>query len=696
MLLSAATIVLFHCAGPDVKLEFDAGNPSLHYAAGKIRQAVKEQERHSDSDYALQLSIAPELGKEAFQIENKDRIITIKGGDAAGLVYGAFSVVEDIRNGLSLAEIQNRRERPHFRFRAIKFNLPWDSYRKSEALSLHTETVRSLEFWEKFLDMMAENRFNAITLWNLHPFNFMVRPKNFPEACEFGDEELAEWQNFFKGLFRMAKERGLDTYIVNWNIFVPPGVAKKYQVALDNLDHHHFGKGDTSAVVKQYHREVIRQVFEEYPDLDGLGFSLGEMMGGMTPEEREQWALEVIIPTLQEVDRPVKLIHRVPFSADVGSGGSTSSETERMTRKALDSITGMEGPIWVEVKFNWSHAHSTPALVKTHGGVIHDTYWNPPPANYKITWMARNEDFFCLRWGQPDFIRQHIAQNTHDYVGGYFVGSECYIPAKDYFTKSDKHPDWTYAFERQWLFYKEWGRLLYNPETPDDVFRKEFVRRYGKAGDRLFKAASLASKMPLRLASYQDLTWGFTLYSEGFMAKWGQERTRFIDVNRLISNPPLDPNMISIPQFVRETLAGQQFDESVTTPLQLADELEKDGLQALELVSDLRADNNSALLYELADVRTWANLSLYFAEKLRGAVSLQLYRMHRKADQQEEAVRHLQKAVEYWDRVIGITEPIYKEMPLVHLNGSDDLYFHWKKLRPDVLRDVEIARGSVD
>ena len=68
-----------------------------------------------------------------------------------------------------------------------------------------------------------------------------------------------------------------------------------------------------------------------------------------------------------------------------------------------------------------------------------------------------------------------------DYVGGYFVGSETYIPALDYFTAKDP-VGWKYAFERQWLFYKLWGRLLYDPATPDSVFEAEFTRRYGAQG----------------------------------------------------------------------------------------------------------------------------------------------------------------------------------------------------------------------
>jgi len=59
--------------------------------------------------------------------------------------------------------------------------------------------------------------------------------------------------------------------------------------------------------------------------------------------------------------------------------------------------------------------------------------------------------------------------------------------------------DWRYAFERQWLFYKLWGRLTYDPSTPDAVFVEEFRRRYGHSVDNLLQAFELASLTPLPL-----------------------------------------------------------------------------------------------------------------------------------------------------------------------------------------------------
>jgi hypothetical protein len=401
-----------------------------------------------------------------------------------------------------------------------------------------------------------------------------------------------------------------------------------------------------------------------------------------------------------EADRPVKLIHRVPFSSNTSSAGSTSKDVEVVTREAMERLEDrFAGPIWVEMKFNWSHAHSTPKLVKVHGGELGDTYFNPPPKNYKITWQARNEDFFALRWGVPSFIRQHIALNgAADYVGGYFVGSETYIPALDYFSAVRKPLDWTWAFERQWLFYKLWGHLLYNPQTPDTVFRDEFIRRYGLEAAPLLQALSLASSTQLRLASLYDSTWDFTLYSEGFLTLQDGV-TRYISVDHLISQPTMDPDYVSVSEFVDSTLEGCGFVAGKVTPLILADMLEHDNREALRMVEAINIEQNASLMYEVADVKTWAYLGLHLAEKLRGAVALQTYRQAGGDPNKESAIAHLKQALAYWDEVVRITRPIYRDMPLTHYNhnsfeANDDNLFHWALIREEVARDVEIARQS--
>ena len=708
-------ICLFLCCIGDIHLVFsqsvyllyDKSVPQAEYASGVLKKALLEQEysvidERTGYDYLISIGInAVNLNSEAYSIIPEGKIITIYGGDNRGMIYGSLSIAESLRNGITLQNIEKSSEKPHYALRAIKHNTPWYTYRPSSALDQHYETVRDVKYWEAFLNMMAENRFNSLSLWNLHPFVYMIKPKNFPEASPFSDEEMEEWQNLHREIFRMADERAIDTYIIPFNIFVSPEFSQAHNVAQKNIYPNYYVPGDTSEIVKRYTRESITQIFQEYPTLTGIGLTLGEGMAEMTPQQREDWIYETYIEGMRQVGRDLKLVHRIPFSSTTESLGKTSVELEQLTRKAIEreaKLDFIKGPIWADLKYNWSHAHSTPELVKVHGGEMFDTFYNPGPEGYKVTYTARNEDFFALRWGVPDFIREHIALNSQSYVGGYFIGSETYIPSKDYFTAIDAPVDWNYAFERQWLFYKLWGRLLYNPETTDDIFQAEFNQRYGSQGNNLLQAYALASSTQLRLASFYDSRWDHTLYGEGFMALIGNT-TQYIPVDRLINHPTLDPDYISLKGFVEKEASGGGFGKDKVTPPILIDMLERDCQKALGLVEEIDTEDNASLMYEVADIKTWSYLGLHLAEKLKGAIALQTYRIKGGEENKQNAVDHLEKALDYWDEVIGITRPIYKDMPLTHYNGSshdrnDDNLFHWALIRSEVAQDIEIAKDA--
>src|SRR5262245_42689683 len=405
-LLAASWLAAVTAHAQDVEILHDQTVPQAAYAARKLGESLAERGYRVGNgkladEYVVKLAVnAARPGHESFRIRRQGKAITIEGGDNRGLIYGALALAEMVRNGARLDQVKDTEQKPRLAFRAIKYNLPWETYRPSSALDQHYATARDLGYWEAFLDMMVENRFNTITLWNMHPYTFMVRPKNFPEASPWSEKELAEWQHLYRGIFRMAKERALDTYIVHWNIFVSRKFAEAHGVAKQNFYPHYYVPGDTSEIVRRYMRECVKQVLQEYPDLDGIGVSHGEGMAGMTPLERQEWIDDVIIAGMLDAGRPVKLIHRVPFSSGTSSEPGVSRNVEEVTRAAMDRLGNrFAGPIWVEMKFNWSHAHSTPKLVKVHGGPLGDTYFAPKPTNYKVAWMARNEDFFALRWG---------------------------------------------------------------------------------------------------------------------------------------------------------------------------------------------------------------------------------------------------------------------------------------------------------
>lgn len=626
------------------------------------------------------------LKPEAFSIKTNNETITITGGNATGLMYGLLDVKEQLETGSTT--ISDKEESPNLEFRALKFNLPWEAYRSSKTIRDHTETCKDTLFWKDFLDMMAENRFNKLTLWSLHPFSKMVKTDKYPEAVDFSDKELAEWQKLWNTLFKMAKDRGIETYMVNWNIFVPKSFAEHYNVAnLSKNEEKHIGEADTSEVIKDYMRECVRETIDTYPDLTGLGITLGEGMGGMTADEREEWILETVIEGARQAKRKIKFIHRVPLSAGKSSGGSTDASVERLTRQTLDTLTCFDGPINIELKFNWSHGHSSPKLVKVHGGELTDTYWNPLPKNYYLAWMIRNEDFFILRWGQTDFIRQHIAENVHPYVNGYYVGSETYIPAKDYIT-SLEGASATYAFERQWMFYKAWGHLLYNPRTPDSYFVNAFEKRFPKNGRALFNAQSKTSKVPLIIASYWNAKWDFTLYSEGMLGfNDGPPSVKLLSLETLVNREPMDPGYIGVKEYIN---SGKKQVAGKTTPLQLADSLFNFCNKALKEVENVNPKANVDLLYEKSDIQAWAYLGLYFSDKLKAAVSYQQYINTKDIKFHQEAIEWLESATENWSKLVEVTKPVYNPVPIEHKGYRvDSNLFHWSIVQEEVEAELE-------
>ena len=633
------------------------------------------------------------ITSEGFEILKGKEKWYVVGGDEKGLMYGILDLRDQIVMSKDILKIQGKTENPRFHFRAIKFNLPWSSYRQGESLQLHMETVKDTMFWEGFLDMMADNRFNALTLWNLHPFTFMIQPEKFPEATQFTGQEFADWQKFWRTLFRMAKERGIETYILNWNIITSPGMTEAHNVANygDDLEWHYgFTPADTSQIIVDYMRESITQVINEYPNLTGLGVSMGERMK-MPIDDAMLWVKKTFVEGMRNADRRVKFIHRAPFSID-----------PEVARKYIESYTDFPDPIIMEFKFNWSHGHSTPNLSITHGGSISDQYWNPKPSNYQMAWTMRNEDFIMLNWGNTDFIREHIVKNGDDFVAGYFIGSETYIPAKEYRMKASVDYYWKYAYEKQWEFYQMWGRLLYDPQLEDSFFIKQFELRYGQeVGGKMFEALRLGSRMPLALASFYKGTWDFTLYCEGFLnggqlyRNYKESSKAFINIDEIINHPTLDARYLSIAQFTDRKLEKIPIKNEEITPLQLADEMEQNGQTILQLCNEInqvasKEKNNFEI--ERNDIEAWAHLSLYFAEKLRGGVYLDEAVKTKNKDLQRESILHLERAASHWQHLIDVTSRQYHEVSLLHIKTTK---FSWKFFYPQVLKDIEIAKEKL-
>src|SRR6185437_9760475 len=71
---------------------------------------------------------------------------------------------------------------------------------------------------------------------------------------------------------------------------------------------------------------------------------------------------------------------------------------------------------------------------------------------------------------------------------------------RDFLNARYRYFDW--EFERYWAFYRVWGRLMYDPNTPSDVWEREYVNRFGPAAaPHVMKAVELASAVLPRVVA---------------------------------------------------------------------------------------------------------------------------------------------------------------------------------------------------
>ena len=645
---------------------------SLDDGEQKIKQITLQKADHIPSDESYQLTFA-------------DENLIISADNSKGALYGLLDTYDHLQlnEGLPMAETIKS---PTLEVRAIKFNLPWSAYRESASMSIHEQTCRDPQFWEAFLDMMLSNRFNTLLLYNKHPFPFMIKLEEYPEACPYSEQEMEEWKSFWQELLRMAKERAIDVFIVNWNIIVSPTFAQTHKINEYN---------DTSQLTIDYTRKSVTALINEYPDLAGIGVTLADWMNGMSPAEKEDWIEKTFVDGMKEANRPVKFLHRAVLS------GSSDEMRKLLDRSSLIDST------YVEVKFNWSHGHSTPKLLITHAseaGDVNTGFWDPAPGNYDIQWMIRNEDFFILRWGDPGFIRKHIALNKKSFVNGYHLGSEGYIPALNYFDKKSDAPQ--YAFERQWLFYMLWGRLLYDHETSDSTFAELINKELNTDhGHQILKAYEYASKMPLMLASFFKSTWDYTLYSEGFMApviraEYGldDQQSPFISLEELMDHQTLDTSYLSVSEFTQLKINNTEPGTGQLSPPMLAQQLMiyADSAEIFINLIEGEEDNNPHIRDELIDATMWNYLMRYFSHKLSAASSLSYYRKVQDPSYKNDAIEHLNQCLSIWKDLSKLGEANYHEVPYwesrVFNKDSSINDFSWQKYLPEVERDLEVAK----
>jgi len=172
-------ILVFSCSKKgNVEFQYDRAMTQVGFAVSEIEKAHENLPEMISIVVSFKLDTA--LTEQSYQIKSAGKSIQVSGGDETGLMYGGIQLAEMIAIQKAIPELpETVEEKPFIKERGLKFNIPLDirtpSYQDAgDAAQNNILEMWNMDFWKSYLDMMARNRYNVLTMWNPHPFPSML------------------------------------------------------------------------------------------------------------------------------------------------------------------------------------------------------------------------------------------------------------------------------------------------------------------------------------------------------------------------------------------------------------------------------------------------------------------------------------------------------------------------------------------
>lgn len=658
-------------------------HPMLRFADAEVAAAARAANT-SVPKLSFELDIS--LGEQAYRIELVDTdTLLVTGGDTMGAMYGGLDVAEALHLGPAAMGrvLEPRVRRPLVLRRGIKFNIPLDLRTPSygdggTAARENIPEVWTREFWRSYLDELARYRYNVLTLWSMHPFPSLVKVPEYPDVAlddvwrskePLGpvpfdltgrdaipsrfranhevirkitiDQKIAFWRE----VMQMAADRGVEIYIVTWNVFTY-GVQGKHGIDDDM----------SNPATVSYMRASVRELVRTYPLLKGIGITAGENMPTTPGVTKEQWLWstygEGVRDALKsEPKRDFRLIHRF---------WQTSGDE---IRRNWVRYPGWPSKFGFSFKYSWAHMYSDvkPPFVAEVMPLLKELGMK--------TWLTvRNDDVFSLRWGDPEYVRQYVLNMpASDKLEGFYMGPDGFTWGRDFLDRETANQDLGAArplvMDKHWYSFMLWGRLSYDPVLPDVHFEQAFSARFpGADARRLYSVTTIASKIIPQTTRFfwqdTDLRW-----LPEACARYDREfGTHLYTVAEFMNGVTMPgAKILNIRQWRYRLTNGIAME--VMTPREVADALAGFANSALSLVHELRAVptnvSNHELRQTIGDNEAMAHLGIYYAEKIRGACDLALFDASAAEEDRQSAIVRLELALAAWKRYAAVRDAQY-------------------------------------
>jgi len=444
------------------------------------------------------------------------------------------------------------------------------------------------------------------------------------------DQKIKFWQD----VMAYAHSRGFEFLLFNWNVFTY-GATDKHGITDGR-------RGASDPDTLEYMYKAMVRLLETYPDLDGFGMSVGEN-GGTEDYAWNAYGKAMYDYAKANPKRSLKFIHRLHFG-----------DFDQMLKLFAPLSSLPNASFDISVKHSQAHMYSTAT----------PNWWAKEYAKIKDshlkTWLTvRNDSFYYNTWGDTEFARAYVKGmlDLGDILKGFYMGSDGYNPTRTFFCKNSALNGRLEILRQQYMMMI-WGRLSYNPGLPDEVFVNYLRHTYPAvpAGD-LFKAWAQSSRGVQRASEVinRQFQMDYKWWPEACQRDTRLSKapaTDFVTASEMAAaNVAPGSSLGSIANTASGELEGKK------STYVLADEMEADALSSLSLVMATDKPKNPETGMAIGNIKSMSYLSLYYANKIRGATYL-------KANDRDRAKQALGDAYGWWIKYAEVMDEMYFGMDM--------------------------------
>ncbi len=630
--------------------------------------------------------------KESFLIKTVGNEILVCGGDASGSLYGCLELAKRVKENSCLPEKLNFFDQPEMVLRGTCIGMQKTDFLPGRMVYEYPYTPENFpwfydkEIWIEYLDMLVENRYNSLYLWNGHPFASLVKLKDYPYAVEVDDETFKKNEEIFEFLTEEANKRGIFVIQMFYNIILSKPFAEHHGLKTQERSR------PITPLIADYTQKSITAFIEKYPNV-GLLVTLGEAMH--TIDDDVKWFTETIIPGVKD---GLKALGRSDEPPIVLRGHDT--DAARVMEAALPIYKNLytmfkyngESLTTYEPRDDWE---SIPKGLSELGSVH--------ISNVHI--MANLEPF---RYSSPDFIQKSV-KAMHNIQGAN--GLHLYPQASywDWPYTADKTNPRLKQIDRDWMWYETWARYAWNchrDRNEEVAYWSQNLDEYYQCGDQgknILEAYEQTGEIAPKLLRTFGISDGNrqTLLLGMFMGQLVNPFKYHVYKNFLSSNGPVGEILIDYAE--KEWKGEKHIGE---TPPQIIKEVVEHGKLAVEAIERASAEveaNQDEFKRLKNDIYCYNDFANYFAEKVKAALFVLRYKYSNDINDLEKAQAYLENSVKYYTSLVNRTKDTYlyansmqTSMRRIPIAGKGGINKHWDELLPHYQNELEVFKRNIE